>query len=126
EHIRLRWEAVTGIDVGVRPAGAAEDGVDVQLVRTVPERIYPGLRGGEFTILESYLRALRSAERLVYLESQFLWSSEVVTVLAEKLRSPPSDGFRVVVVLPARPNNGGDDTRGQVGVLVDADEEGGG
>src|SRR6202043_2284289 len=51
---------------------------------------------------------------------------EVVTVLAEKLRSPPSDGFRVVVVLPARPNNGGDDTRGQVGVLVDADEEGGG
>ena len=126
EHLRLRWAAVTGIDVGVRAAGVAEGGVDVQLVRTVPERIYPALHGGEFTVLESYLRAFRSAERLVYLESQFLWSSEVVTVLAEKLRSPPSDDFRVVVVLPARPNNGGDDTRGQVGVLVDADEEGGG
>ncbi len=126
EHLRLRWEAVTGIDVGLRATGSADGGVDVQLVRTMPERIYPALRGGEFTILESYLRALRSAERLVYLESQFLWSSEVVTVLSEKLRSPPSDDFRVVVLLPARPNNGGDDTRGQVGVLVDADENGGG
>jgi phosphatidylserine/phosphatidylglycerophosphate/cardiolipin synthase-like enzyme len=126
EHIRLRWEAVTGADVGVRTAEPADGGVDVQLVRTVPERVYPALRGGEFTILESYLRALRSAERLVYLESQFLWSSEIVTVLAEKLRNPPHDDFRVVVLLPARPNNGGDDTRGQVGVLVDADEKGGG
>jgi phosphatidylserine/phosphatidylglycerophosphate/cardiolipin synthase-like enzyme len=126
EHIRLRWEAVTGIDVGVRAGGALDGGVDIQLVRTVPERIYPALRAGEFTILESYLRALRSAERLVYLESQFLWSSEVVSVLAAKLRDPPCDDFRVVVLLPARPNNGGDDTRGQVGVLVDADEEGGG
>ncbi|MFL5909056.1 MAG: phospholipase D-like domain-containing protein [Gaiellaceae bacterium] len=126
EHIRLRWEAVTGDDVGVHGNGAGGGGVDVQLVRTVPERVYPALRGGEFSILESYLRALRSAERLVYLESQFLWSSEVVMVLADKLRNPPCDDFRVVVLLPARPNNGGDDTRGQVGVLVDADEEGGG
>ena len=47
-------------------------------------------------------------------------------MLAEKLKNPPTDDFRVVVLLPARPNNGGDDTRGQVGVLVDADEEGGG
>ena len=126
EHIRLRWEAVTGADVGVRGSDPADGGVDVQFVRTVPERVYPALRNGEFSILESYLRALRSAERFVYIESQFLWSSEVVTVLAEKLKNPPTDDFRVVVLLPARPNNGGDDTRGQVGVLVDADEEGGG
>ncbi|HEX5246901.1 MAG TPA: phospholipase D family protein [Gaiellaceae bacterium] len=126
EHIRLRWEAVTGTDVGVEGSDPVDGGVQAQLVRTVPEKVYPALRAGEFTILESYLRALRSAERLVYLESQFLWSSEVVTVLADKLRDPPCDDFRVVVLLPARPNNGGDDTRGQVGVLLDADEEGGG
>ena len=48
EHFRLRWEAVTGIDVGVRAAGVAAGGVDMQLVRTVPERIYPALLGGEF------------------------------------------------------------------------------
>ncbi|HLX19204.1 MAG TPA: phospholipase D family protein [Gaiellaceae bacterium] len=124
EHFRLRWRAVAG-EVSPVEVPDAAGGRTVQVVRTVPENVYPGLARGEFTILESYLRALRSAERLVYLESQFLWSTEVVSVLAEKLRNPPSDDFRVVVVLPAKPNNGSEDTRGQVGVLVDADEESG-
>ncbi|MBV8480530.1 MAG: phosphatidylserine/phosphatidylglycerophosphate/cardiolipin synthase family protein [Actinobacteria bacterium] len=122
EHFRLRWRAVAG-DVERPVVSGAAGGRTVQLVRTVPERVYPALERGEFTILESYLRALRSAERLVYIESQFLWSSEVVAVLAEKLRNPPRDEFRVVVVLPSKPNNGGEDTRGQIGVLVDADVE---
>ena len=122
EHFRLRWphalEAPT--------VAAAGDGIAAQLVRTVPENIYDGLPAGEFTILESYLRALRGAERFVYLESQFLWAPEVVSVLADKLREPPSDEFRVVVLLPAKANNGQEDTRGQIGVLIDADREGGG
>jgi len=125
EHFRLRWREAGGEDVGGASCPDA-GGVEAQLVRTVPERIYDGLPRGEFTILESYRRALCSAERLVHLESQFLWSSEVVAILAEKLRNPPADDFRVVVLLPARPNNGADDTRGQLGVLVDADEQGGG
>ena len=118
DHFRLRWRGELVPAVRAEPL----DGPAVHLVRTVPEYVYSGLPKGEFTILESYLRALQSAERLVYLESQFLWSSEVVSVLAAKLRNPPSDEFRVVVLLPARPNNGGDDPRGLVGVLVDADE----
>ena len=61
--------------------------------------------------------------RLIYLENQFLWSSEVVGVLADKLRNPPCDEFRIVVVLPSRPNSGADDTRGQLGVLVEADND---
>jgi phosphatidylserine/phosphatidylglycerophosphate/cardiolipin synthase-like enzyme len=123
-HFRQRWQPVAGaIDAPQAPEPAGS--LEAQLVRTVPERVYPGLAAGEFTILESYLRAMRSAERLVYLESQFLWSSELVSVLAEKLRNPPHDDFRVVVVLPSRPNNGSDDTRGQIGVLVEADHESG-
>jgi phosphatidylserine/phosphatidylglycerophosphate/cardiolipin synthase-like enzyme len=94
-------------------------------VRTVPERLYGPCRDGEWSILESYLRALRAAERLVYLESQFLWSPEITSVLADKLRRPPRDEFRVIAVLPARPNNGADDSRGQVGKLIDADRESG-
>jgi phosphatidylserine/phosphatidylglycerophosphate/cardiolipin synthase-like enzyme len=93
----------------------------VQVVRTVPERIYDALPRGEFSILEAYTGALRAAERLVYLENQFLWSPEIVDVLADKLRNPPSDGFRLLVVLPERPNNGGDDTRGSLGILAEAD-----
>jgi phosphatidylserine/phosphatidylglycerophosphate/cardiolipin synthase-like enzyme len=54
-----------------------------------------------------------------------LWSPEITFELAEKLRRPPTDDFRVIAVLAARPNNGADDSRGQVGVLIDADRESG-
>ena len=71
-------------------------------MRTVPEKIYRFLPRGDFRILEAYSRALRSAERFVYLENQFLWSPEIVDVLADKLRDPPSDDFRVLLVLPGQ------------------------
>ncbi len=122
-HFAARWSAVTGERLDVA-AGAAAGGTKVQFVRTVPERVYPSLPHGEFGILESYVRALRRARTLVYLESQFLWSPELVAILAEKLRNPPSDDFRLLVVLPSRPNNGADSTHGQLGVLADADDGG--
>jgi phosphatidylserine/phosphatidylglycerophosphate/cardiolipin synthase-like enzyme len=90
-------------------------------VRTVPERVYDLVRDGDFGILEAYTRALRSARELIYLENQFLWSSEIAEILQEKLDHPPSDDFRMVLVLPARPNDGSDDTRGQLGDLIDCD-----
>ena len=39
---------------------------------------------GEFGILEAYQRALRSAQHLIYLENQFLWSSEIAQILIDK------------------------------------------
>jgi hypothetical protein len=48
----------------------------VQFVRTVPEHVYDSVPDGDFRILEAYTRALRSAQKLIYLENQFLWSSE--------------------------------------------------
>jgi phosphatidylserine/phosphatidylglycerophosphate/cardiolipin synthase-like enzyme len=86
--------------------------------------MYDEIPRGDFRILESYMRALRAARSLVYLENQFLWAPEIVAVLADKLRQPPSDEFRIVLLLPAKPNNGQDDTRGQLGVLAEADEGG--
>jgi phosphatidylserine/phosphatidylglycerophosphate/cardiolipin synthase-like enzyme len=121
-HFRLRWLAVTGEALPDEPAPAPHGDVELQVVRTVPEWIYDQLPRGDFAILDSYLRALRSARRLVYLENQFLWSPEIVDVLAEKLRNPPDDAFRLVVVLPMKPNNGRDDTRGQLARLARADE----
>ncbi len=120
-HIRLRWAEVTHEVVAPSVATPAAGNVELQVVRTAPERVYRRLECGEFSILESYLRALRAADRFVYLENQFLWSPEIVQVLAEKLSNPPRDDFRVLVVLPAKPNNGNDDTRGQLGVLAEAD-----
>ncbi|HEX3455115.1 MAG TPA: phosphatidylserine/phosphatidylglycerophosphate/cardiolipin synthase family protein [Gaiellaceae bacterium] len=126
-HFLVRWHATAGdgLPPVSEPAPVA-DGVEAQFVRTLPERLYEPGREGEWSILESYLRALRAAERLVYLESQFLWSPEITFVLADKLRRPPSADFRVIALLPARPNNGADDSRGQVGLLIEADKESGG
>ena len=121
EHFRLRWREVTGEELPGTdvPEPAAEH--QLQLVQTIPEKIYARVPRGQFRILEAYVRALRSAERLVYLESQFLWSPEIVQILADKLRRPPSDDFRLVVVLPSHPKSGNDDSRGQVGALAAAD-----
>jgi phosphatidylserine/phosphatidylglycerophosphate/cardiolipin synthase-like enzyme len=121
EHFRLRWREVTEEELPEPPAQAEGGRHELQLVQTIPEKVYAARPRGEFRILEGYIRALRSAERLVYLESQFLWSPELVEILVEKLRRPPTDEFRIVAVLPSHPESGNDDSRGQVGVLVEAD-----
>jgi phosphatidylserine/phosphatidylglycerophosphate/cardiolipin synthase-like enzyme len=121
-HFCERWEAVTGesLPPPKRPSRAGE--VEVQLVRTVPEHVYDSVHDGDFRVLETYTRALRSAKELIYLENQFLWSSEIARILEDKLAHPPSDDFRMVLLLPARPNDGRDDTRGQLADLIECDD----
>jgi phosphatidylserine/phosphatidylglycerophosphate/cardiolipin synthase-like enzyme len=94
----------------------------LQVVRTVPAGTYRRLRRGDYSILASYIGALRSARELIYLENQFLWSPEIVDVLVDKLRDPPTDDFRLLVLLPARANDGADVSRGQVAALIHADD----
>ncbi|MEP6909413.1 MAG: phospholipase D family protein [Actinomycetota bacterium] len=125
EHFRLRWQAVTEEVLPAAEPQPVVGDVELQIVRTIPNSVYDFVPQGDFRIVESYLRALRSAQKLVYLENQFLWSPEIVGVLEDKLRNPPSDEFRLLVVLPASPNNGADESRGQVAALVQADGEGG-
>ena len=120
-HFAARWSEVTGQPLEPPSPPASAGPHEVQVVRTIPEKVYDFAPHGDFGIVEAYTRALRSARSLVYLESQFLWSPELVEILADKLRHPPGDDFRLVVMLPARPNNGEDSTRGQLGVLAQAD-----
>jgi len=125
DHFRMRWSEVGGetLDPVVVPDRAGE--VDLQIVRTVPERIYRSTRRGVFTILESYLRALRGAQRLIYIENQFLWSPEIAAVLADILQTHPDPDFRLLLLLPVKPNTGDDDTRGVLGELIAADADAG-
>jgi phosphatidylserine/phosphatidylglycerophosphate/cardiolipin synthase-like enzyme len=124
DHFRTRWRELTGEDLPATAPPEPAGHTKVQVVRTVEEDMYDALPYGDFRIFESYARALRSAQELVYIENQFLWSPELVSILAEKLRNPPTPQFRVVLLLPAKANNGAEDTRGQVGRLIDADTEG--
>ena len=125
ENFAMRWQAIAGETLPPVALPPAAGDVEVQIVRTVPDGMYPRLSRGDFRILESYLRALRAAQRFIYLENQFLWSPEILAVLREKLASPPSPDFRLALLLPAKPDSGGDDTRGQLGTLVQADGDGG-
>ncbi|MFI7674277.1 phosphatidylserine/phosphatidylglycerophosphate/cardiolipin synthase family protein [Actinophytocola sp. NPDC049390] len=120
-HFRQRWAEVAAEDIPEPTVPARAGGTSVQLLRTVPDKTYDFAPRGEFTILDAYLRALRSARRLVYLENQFLWSPEIAEVLIDKLRDPPDERFRVVLLLPRKPSNGADTTRGQLSRLLDAD-----
>ncbi len=122
-HFATRWREVTGerLEPAAAPARAGDS--TVQMVRTVAEDMYDSIPRGDFRVLEAYVRGLRSARRLIHLENQFLWAPEIVSVLADKLRTPPSDEFRLVLVLPARANNGHDDTRGQLAILEEADRD---
>lgn len=120
-HFAMRWREVNGerLTVSTPPEAGTST---VQVVRTVAEDMYDSVPHGDFRILESYLRAIRSARELIYLENQFLWAPEIVDALADKLANPPQDDFRIVVVLPRRANNGQDDTRGQLARLIEADD----
>jgi len=121
EHFRMRWQCAVGEALPAPRTPPLAGGARVQIVRTIPEGAYPRVPDGEFTALAAHLAALRSARRLVHIETQYLRSVEIVDELAEKLRNPPDPRFRVVVVLPVRPRGGYDATRGQLRVLVDAD-----
>jgi phosphatidylserine/phosphatidylglycerophosphate/cardiolipin synthase-like enzyme len=121
DHFSLRWRELTGEELW-RPEPPARVGeATVQVVRTVAEGMYDAMPHGDFRVFESYRRVLLSAERLVYLENQFLWAPEIVEILVDKLRNPPHPDFRLVILLPAKANNGQDDTRGQLAVLAAAD-----
>ncbi|MBV8735311.1 MAG: hypothetical protein JO120_11055 [Solirubrobacterales bacterium] len=121
EHFALRWRELSGerIQPAQPPPGAGDH--EVQVVRTIAEGMYDAVPRGEFRVLESYVRAIRQAQSFIYLENQFLWSPEIVDLLADKLRDPPTPTFRLLVLLPARANNGQDDTSGQLGILAAAD-----
>jgi phosphatidylserine/phosphatidylglycerophosphate/cardiolipin synthase-like enzyme len=79
----------------------------VQLLRTYGRRLggYPFAPRGERSVARAYAKALSRARRLVYLEDQYLWSSEVSLLLVSALRRSPD--LRLVAVLPHQPDQDG-------------------
>ena len=91
------------------PPPALPDGHDVvQVLRTFPV-IYPKsfdfAPEGERSVMLGNAKAMGQAERLVYVEDQYLWSEEVGEHFAKALREKPD--LRLVVVLPMVPDREG-------------------
>ncbi len=85
------------------PAPAESGPHTVQLLRTYPNKHpgYPFAPTGERSVARGYAKAIDRAQRLIYLEDQFLWSEEVAHNFADVLRQRPE--LHVVAVLPHHP-----------------------
>jgi phosphatidylserine/phosphatidylglycerophosphate/cardiolipin synthase-like enzyme len=72
----------------------------VQVLRTYPARRpgYPFAPEGERSIARAYEKAVRRARRLIYIEDQFLWSSEVMRPFADALTANPQ--LHLIAVVP--------------------------
>ena len=79
----------------------------VQLLRTYPNRWpgYPFAPDGERSAARGYAKALARARKLVYLEDQYLWSTDVARVFAAALRTSPE--LHLLAVVPRFPDQEG-------------------
>lgn len=80
----------------------------VQVLRTYPNRLlhgYPFAPDGERSVARGYLKALRRARALVYLEDQYLWSPRVVDCFARALSTYRQ--LRLIAVIPSVPEQDG-------------------
>jgi phosphatidylserine/phosphatidylglycerophosphate/cardiolipin synthase-like enzyme len=57
---------------------------------------------GEQTVARGYTKAIKRARRLIYLEDQYLWSSEVARLFADALRDNPD--LHLIAVVPRHPD----------------------
>ena len=79
----------------------------VQVIRTYPAKRprYPFAPDGERSIGRAYLKAIRRARRLIYVEDQYLWSREWTAAIADALREHPD--LHVIAVVPRYAERGG-------------------
>jgi phosphatidylserine/phosphatidylglycerophosphate/cardiolipin synthase-like enzyme len=76
----------------------------VQVLRTYPAMRppYQFAKLGERTVARGYTKAITRARRLIYLEDQYLWSTEVAQLFADALNT--YDDLHLVAVVPRHPD----------------------
>jgi phosphatidylserine/phosphatidylglycerophosphate/cardiolipin synthase-like enzyme len=137
-QLRLEGEAVADVELNFRQRWIAAGGdhslptcaptwqpdwqSPVQIVRTIPRRIYDFAPRGEYGIHHVYLSAIEQARRLIYLENQYLWSPEIRQALVDAIQRNADTTFRIVIVLPARAYDGKWDNDKHVEALHKADK----
>jgi phosphatidylserine/phosphatidylglycerophosphate/cardiolipin synthase-like enzyme len=112
---RLPWHRITGRFYGLprtasplpeaSPAPPPAGTCAVQILRTYPRRRprYPYAPRGERSIALAYAKALGRAQRLIYVEDQYLWSFDVARLFAAALKR--SARLNLIAVVPRRPDN---------------------
>jgi phosphatidylserine/phosphatidylglycerophosphate/cardiolipin synthase-like enzyme len=81
--------------------------IAVQVLRTYPAKRppFPFAPRGERSVARAYAKALARARSLIYVEDQYLWSTDVARFFAEALRRSPE--LRLIAVVPRYPDRDG-------------------
>ncbi|MDL2425024.1 hypothetical protein M2C68_20805, partial [Pseudomonas sp. BAgro211] len=66
---------------------------------------FPFAPHGERSIARAYAKAFAQARSLIYIEDQYLWSTEVAAGIAEALEL--NQALRVIIVVPRYPDSDG-------------------
>ena len=128
-HDLLRHTDRTASTLPPIPADPPPSGTHaVQVLRTYARRHggYPFAPQGERSVARGFRKAIQRARRLIYIEDQFLWSTEMARIFAAALQATPSLHLIAVVprffdqagALTLRPNQVGREQAVQV--LLDA------
>ncbi|MDQ2853028.1 MAG: phospholipase D family protein [Actinomycetota bacterium] len=89
------------------PDPAPRGSAHVQVVRTYGNRHpgYPFAPHGERSVARAYSKVIQRAERLIYLEDQYLWNTDIVACFADALRTSPA--LQLIAVIPHHPDQDG-------------------
>ncbi len=89
------------------PDPPARGTADVQVLRTYPARRhgYPFAPDGERSVARAYSKVIPQARSLIYLEDQYLWSTEIVSCFAEALAA--NRHLHLIAVIPHHPDQDG-------------------
>ena len=105
-----RWRLATGkalalpdaprTEIRIRPT-LALTADRVALARTLPEMEEPPIAAAR-ELFALHLRAIESAERLIYLENQYFSSDEIAAALIGRMEHHGGPPLQIVLVLPAK------------------------
>lgn len=110
-YFRDRWQQVTGKRLSSPVPAPQQDNKknspwpasvrpDIRCCRTAITRTQPQYEKlpGVYEVEQLYLDSIRSAEKSIYIENQYLTASKVIEALIQRLQEP--DGPEIILVLP--------------------------
>lgn len=83
-------------------SGAGEHPASVQVVRTLNQGTFKGKPEGERGVLESYLRAIRFAERFIYIENQYFTNDAITDALVDALAA--KENLELILLVNVEPD----------------------
>ena len=87
-----------------QPPQNIKGNVKIQVTRTIPPNVYPSITGGEYSIRESYLNAIKNAQRYIYLENQYFFDEVSHHSVIRALNYAAYRGVKTFVILPGNPD----------------------